>query len=66
MITLNHYERLERAYEKGWLLSTSEIAGLWGLSPGSITKEFERRGFQFSVRKEWQKGAGERFEGVEG
>ena len=30
--TLTHYEELEKAYEKGWLLSTSELAGLLKMS----------------------------------
>lgn len=46
-LTLKHYEELEKAYEKGWLLSTSELAGLLKMSAGSITKEFKRGGFRF-------------------
>lgn len=45
--TLSHYEKLEKAHEKGWLLSTSELAELLKLSPGSIQREFERGGFRF-------------------
>ena len=45
--TLKHYENLEKAYEKGWLLSTSELAGLLKMSPGSIQREFERGSFRF-------------------
>jgi hypothetical protein len=45
--SLSHYDELERAYEKGWLLSTSELAPLLKMAPGSITKDFERSGFRF-------------------
>ena len=48
---LSYLRELEEAYEKGWLLSTSEIASLLGLSPKTIReygKEFEDAGFVFT------------------
>ena len=45
---LAHLEALEKAYEKDWLLSTSELAQLLGLSPRTIRKygnTFNEAGF---------------------
>ena len=47
---LAHLEALERAYEKGWLLSTSELAQLLKLSPKTIRRygdSFSEAGFTF-------------------
>lgn len=48
---LSYLRELEEACEKGWLLSTSEIADLLGLSPKTIAaygQEFEDAGFVFT------------------
>lgn len=48
---LSYLRELEEAYEKGWLLSTSEIASLLKLSPKTLRKygaEFEDAGFVFT------------------
>ncbi len=48
---LSYLRELEEAYEKGWLLSTTEIASLLGFSPKTIReygKEFEDAGFVFT------------------
>ena len=48
---LNYLRDLEEAYEKGWLLSTSEVANLLGLNQSTITKygeEFNDAGFIFA------------------
>ena len=48
---LAHLEALEKAYEKDWLLSTSELAQLLGLSPRTIRKygnTFNEAGFTFN------------------
>jgi DNA-binding Lrp family transcriptional regulator len=48
---LSYLRELEEACEKGWLLSTSEVADLLGLSPKTITnygQEFEDAGFVFT------------------
>ncbi|HEY9795859.1 MAG TPA: hypothetical protein V6D30_09475 [Leptolyngbyaceae cyanobacterium] len=48
---LSHLRELEEAYSKGWLLSTSELADLLGLAPGTITdygEEFNDAGFTFT------------------
>jgi DNA-binding Lrp family transcriptional regulator len=48
---LSYLRDLEEAYEKGWLLSTSEIADLLGLSPKTIAnygQEFTDAGFIFA------------------
>ena len=48
---LAHLEALEKAYEKDWLLSTSELAQLLGLSPRTIRKygnTFNEAGFTFT------------------
>jgi len=48
---LAHLEALERAYEKGWLLSTSEVAQLFRLSAKTIRgygDSFEEAGFIFT------------------
>ena len=48
---LSYLRELEEAYEKGWLLSTSEIGDLLGLSPKTIAaygQEFEEAGFLFT------------------
>ena len=48
---LSYLRSLEEAYEKGWLLSTSEVAGLLGLSPKTIASyghSFEDAGFVFT------------------
>ena len=44
---LNHLRELEEAYEKGWLLSTSEVADLLKLSPATVRgygEQFEDAG----------------------
>jgi hypothetical protein len=48
---LAHLRELEEAYEKGWLLSTSEIADLLGLSVNTIRgygDSFNEAGFVFT------------------
>ncbi len=48
---LNYLRDLEEAYEKGWLLSTSELANLLGLNHKTITnygQEFNDAGFIFA------------------
>ena len=48
---LNYLRELEEAYEKGWLLSTSEVADLLGLTQKTITnygEEFTDAGFIFA------------------
>ena len=48
---LNYLRDLEEAYEKGWLLSTSELANLLKLSPKTIVSygnSFEEAGFVFT------------------
>ena len=48
---LSYLRDLEEAYEKGWLLSTSEIAQLLGLSPKTISQygqQFSDAGFIFT------------------
>lgn len=48
---LAHLEALEKAYEKDWLLSTSELAQLLRLSPKTIRKygdSFDEAGFTFT------------------
>jgi hypothetical protein len=48
---LAHLEALERAYEKDWLLSTSELAQLLKLSPQTIIRygnSFNEAGFTFT------------------
>lgn len=48
---LNHLRELEEAYEKGWLLSTSEVADLLKLSPATVRgygEQFEDAGFVFT------------------
>ncbi len=48
---LAHLEALEKAYEKGWLLSTSELAQLLRLSPKTIRgygDSFREAGFTFT------------------
>ena len=48
---LSYLRELEEAYLKGWLLSTSELADLLGLTPGTITdygQEFNDAGFTFT------------------
>jgi DNA-binding transcriptional regulator YhcF (GntR family) len=48
---LNYLRELEEAYEKGWLLSTSEIADLLGLNQKTISNygiEFTDAGFIFA------------------
>ncbi len=48
---LAHLEALEKAYEKGWLLSTSELAQLLRLSPKTIRgygDSFSEAGFTFT------------------
>lgn len=48
---LSYLRELEEAYEKGWLLSTSEVADLLKLSPKTIAaygQEFEDAGFVFT------------------
>jgi hypothetical protein len=55
---LSYMRELEEAYEKGWLLSTSEVADLLNLSPKTITaygQEFEDAGFVF-IRSGIRKG----------
>lgn len=55
---LNYLRELEEAYEKGWLLSTSEVASLLRLSPKTIRAygaEFKDAGFVF-VRAGVRKG----------
>jgi hypothetical protein len=48
---LSYLLQLEEAYSHGWLLSTSELADLLGLTPGTITdygQEFNDAGFTFT------------------
>ena len=48
---LSYLRELEEAYSNGWLLSTSELADLLGLTPGTITdygEEFNDAGFTFT------------------
>lgn len=48
---LNYLRELEEAYEKAWLLSTSELADLLGLNQKTITnygQEFNDAGFIFA------------------
>ena len=48
---LSYLRDLEEAYEKGWLLSTSEVANLLRLSPKTIASyghSFEDAGFVFT------------------
>ena len=48
---LSYLRDLEEAYEKGWLLSTSELANLLKLSPKTIVSygdSFEEAGFLFT------------------
>lgn len=48
---LAHLRELEEAYEKCWLLSTSEIADLFGLSVNTVRgygDSFEEAGFVFT------------------
>ena len=48
---LNYLRELSEAYEKGWLLSTSELADLLGLNQKTITnygQEFNDAGFIFA------------------
>jgi len=48
---LSYLRELEEACERGWLLSTSEVADLLGLSPRTIAaygQEFEDAGFVFT------------------
>ena len=48
---LSYLRELEEAYDKGWLLSTSEVADLLGLSPKTIAnygQEFTDAGFIFA------------------
>ncbi|MDJ0596090.1 MAG: hypothetical protein QNJ72_39935 [Pleurocapsa sp. MO_226.B13] len=48
---LNYLRDLEEAYEKGWLLSTSELADLLGLNQKTVTnygQEFNDAGFIFA------------------
>jgi hypothetical protein len=46
------FELLDAAAAKGWLLSTSDLAGLCGVLPDSLTKrdQFQRWGFTFIKR----------------
>ena len=48
---LNYLKELEEAYHNGWLLSTSEVSDLLGLTPKTIAnygQEFDDAGFTFS------------------
>jgi hypothetical protein len=48
---LSYLRELEEACTQGWLLSTSELADLLGLTPGTITdygEEFSDAGFTFT------------------
>ena len=48
---LNYLKELEEAYQNGWLLSTSEVSDLLGLSPKTIASyglEFNDAGFTFT------------------
>jgi hypothetical protein len=48
---LSYLRELDEACDKGWLLSTSEVAGLLGLSPKTVAsygQEFEDAGFVFT------------------
>ncbi len=47
-LRLSHLRELEEAYEKGWLLSTSELADLLGLTATTVRSygsQFEQAGF---------------------
>ncbi len=48
---LNYLKELEEAYQNGWLLSTSEVSDLLGLTPKTIAsygQEFSDAGFSFT------------------
>jgi Mn-dependent DtxR family transcriptional regulator len=48
---LSYLRELEEACNQQWLLSTSELADLLGLAPGTITdygEEFSEAGFMFT------------------
>jgi len=50
-LRLSHLRELEEAYEKGWLLSTAELADLLGLSVKTVRgygEQFEQAGFSFT------------------
>ena len=50
-LRLSHLRELEDSYEKGWLLSTSELADLLGLTVNTVRsygEEFEQAGFTFT------------------
>jgi hypothetical protein len=56
---LDYLQALESAYEKGWLLSTSELADLLKLSPKTIASyglSFEDAGFVFTRCGKRKKG----------
>ena len=56
---LSYLRDLEEAYEKGWLLSTSELANLLKLSPKTIASygdSFEEAGFVFTRCGKRKKG----------
>jgi DNA-binding Lrp family transcriptional regulator len=56
---LDYLRDLEEAYEKGWLLSTSELANLLKLSPKTIAsygESFEEAGFVFTRYGKRKKG----------
>ena len=49
---LAELEALEKAYEKKWILSTSQLASLLKLNPKTLIRyqSFERYGFTFTRR----------------
>ncbi len=50
-LRLSHLRELEEAYYKGWLLSTSELADLLGLTATTVRsygEQFEQAGFTFT------------------
>lgn len=47
---LDNLDALERAYQNGWILSTSQLAEVLGVAGKTLSRlpEFDRHGFHFS------------------
>ena len=61
-LRLSHLRELEEAYEKGWLLSTSELADLLGLAAKTVRgygTQFEQAGFTFTRSEVGSRARGE-------
>lgn len=61
-LRLSHLRELEEAYEKRWLLSTSELADLLGLSATTVRaygEQFEQAGFTFTRSEVGTRARGE-------